>query len=339
MAKKPVLPPLAFGQDVAVTQEDAQQFGDVIERAFPGLNAYEPLADKGQFRSRTAAVSMPQSKIVAAAISPTVVDRRNNQQLTFMLPYVTEGPSFCQVGSTRIQWGGRTGVFLPVTDERVLGDGTFRSHIMWHVDAQRLRLTAQAMLGSDDPVDLRLDDARALPETFGGVRSDAAIHAMLPLINLYSRHPDVLARLGLEELLYRQTVMLLRPDLLAHLETAHGQHTPVAARAHRAVGQLCEHLQGRLTERFTLTDMERFTGLSARALQYAFMQRFGCSPMQWLRGARLDHARRLVRDASGNLSITQLALEMGFSKPSEFSRQYRLRFGELPTDTRRTTAR
>jgi transcriptional regulator GlxA family with amidase domain len=43
-----------------------------------------------------------------------------------------------------------------------------------------------------------------------------------------------------------------------------------------------------------------------------------------------------MRSGDGNLSITQLALELGFSKPSEFSRQYQLRFGELPSQTRRS---
>lgn len=335
VSRKPALPPLPFGQEFAITHDDAQQFGDVIERAFPGLNAYEPLARERRFISRTASVLLPQAKIVAAAISPTTVDRRNNQLLTLMLPFVTDGPSTCQVGTAKLEWGGRKGVFLPVTDERVLGQGGLRSHLMWHLDAQRLQSTAQSMVGSNDAVDLRLSDARVLPEDVGGVRADAVFQALMPLINTYSQHPDVLDKLGLEEVLYRQTVMLLRPDLVQRLHAPVTRHAIGATRAHRAVGELCDYLRAHLTERTSLSDMERFTGLSARALQYAFMQRFGCSPLQWLRGARLDRARQLMRGADGGLSVTQLALGLGFSKPSEFSRQYRLRFGELPSQTRR----
>jgi len=79
--------------------------------------------------------------------------------------------------------------------------------------------------------------------------------------------------------------------------------------------------------------MEMASGLSARALQYAFKARFGCSPMAWQRRERMLKARQLLLANAHSQSITNLAYDMGFSSASAFSTLYKLHFDETPSET------
>lgn len=333
MPKKTALPPLAFGNDIAIVHESAQHFSDLIERVFPGLNAYDPLNGRDGFRSKSAVLSLPHSKVVATAISPTYVDRNSNPLLTFMLPFATDAESLCSVDGRRMNWGRGSGMFLPQTDARVIGDGGFRSHIMWQLEKDRLQATALAMLGGQQ-VDLDLDQARVLPNEISGVRTDATMHAVIPLLELHRKQPEMLANLGVEELIYRQSVMLLRPDLFIHPSAAPSQAEGSPHRSARLLGQLCEYILAHLSEPLTLTDLERISGLSARSLQLAFAAVHGCSPMAWIKEQRLQRVRAELLRKSDD-PVEAIALAAGFQTMPSFFLAYKRRFGETPGATKR----
>jgi transcriptional regulator GlxA family with amidase domain len=73
--------------------------------------------------------------------------------------------------------------------------------------------------------------------------------------------------------------------------------------------------------------------MSKRSLHYAFQDRFGVTPMQWVRQERLTLARSQLAIATRGTSITALALSCGFTKPARFASYYSLQFGELPSVT------
>lgn len=75
------------------------------------------------------------------------------------------------------------------------------------------------------------------------------------------------------------------------------------------------------------------TGLTGRALNYAFNSRFGCSPQEWQRNYLLDEARRRLLETSQTQSVKSIAFELGFASSSSLASFYRKRFGELPSDT------
>jgi len=79
---------------------------------------------------------------------------------------------------------------------------------------------------------------------------------------------------------------------------------------------------------------ERTSGMSAPTLQYAFQQRFGCTPMAWVRRERLSIAHGLLCNPDCNITVTKAALGAGFASQSLFARAYRGQFGELPSATR-----
>ena len=107
------------------------------------------------------------------------------------------------------------------------------------------------------------------------------------------------------------------------------------AYSERILDELCGYLKAHLDQPIGLTEMERFSGFSRRSLQYAFLKRFQCSPLAWLRTERLALARKILLSAEAGLSVTQVALACGFPQLSRFSERYKKCYKELPSETRR----
>lgn len=94
---------------------------------------------------------------------------------------------------------------------------------------------------------------------------------------------------------------------------------------------------GRAPDRgYTVADLARLSGMSARSLQYAFQRKYELSPMQYLRQVRLDRAHDDL--AQGSNTVAEAASYWGFTNPGRFARAYRDRFGESPATTRGNAA-
>ena len=88
-----------------------------------------------------------------------------------------------------------------------------------------------------------------------------------------------------------------------------------------------------------LDDLELASGLKARVLQLAFLRHLGRTPRQWILDRRLDAARDRLADPQSDRTVTSVALECGFTRPSSFTKAYKARFGELPRATVRRRRR
>ena len=94
---------------------------------------------------------------------------------------------------------------------------------------------------------------------------------------------------------------------------------------------LLAHLQ----EPISLSDIEQRSSYSRRSLQYAFKERFGCGPMQWLRQQRLAKARALLEQAAGHGGLRDVAMACGYLSQASFSRDFLARYGERPSRVQR----
>jgi AraC family transcriptional regulator len=65
----------------------------------------------------------------------------------------------------------------------------------------------------------------------------------------------------------------------------------------------------------------------------AFRKTTGRTPHQWLLNLRLARARRLLAETS--LSVTDVALTVGYQTPSAFTHAFRSCFGLTPRELRR----
>ena len=74
-------------------------------------------------------------------------------------------------------------------------------------------------------------------------------------------------------------------------------------------------------------------GCSRSVLFAAFRAKLDCTPMEFLTELRLFEAWRRFRNAEPTDTVGSIALASGFTHLGRFSRSYRRRFGELPSET------
>ena len=76
----------------------------------------------------------------------------------------------------------------------------------------------------------------------------------------------------------------------------------------------------------------RAAGVSWRTLDYAFRERLGVTPKQYLNAIRLNAVRRELRSAGPEVKISDVANRWGFWHMGQFAADYRKHFGELPSE-------
>ena len=72
---------------------------------------------------------------------------------------------------------------------------------------------------------------------------------------------------------------------------------------------------------------------TSRSLQYGFRKYFGCRPFEWLRNERLILAKTKLTNSNDSMNITTLVYDLGFPSASLFSKYYKEKFGEKPSET------
>jgi transcriptional regulator GlxA family with amidase domain len=85
-----------------------------------------------------------------------------------------------------------------------------------------------------------------------------------------------------------------------------------------------------------IADLCAAAAVSQRTLRNAFHVVHGTSPYRYLRGFRMREARNalLSPDCAG-LTVTQVATRFGFFELGRFAVEYRMTFGESPSETLR----
>lgn len=93
------------------------------------------------------------------------------------------------------------------------------------------------------------------------------------------------------------------------------------------------YIESNLQEDLKLSDIAAAVAVSPRILQKAFAQHCGCSPMQFFKRIRLQHAREELCNAKRGTKVTDVMLRYGFNQGGKFAKSYREMFGELPSET------
>jgi AraC-like DNA-binding protein len=132
--------------------------------------------------------------------------------------------------------------------------------------------------------------------------------------------------LRLDDLIRRLIVLLLVPDLLDAPPAPELEEEPFVH------AELVDWLLAHLDQPISLSEIEQRSRYSRRSLQYAFRERFGCGPMQWLRQQRLARAHAMLELRQAR-SIAAVAQACGYLSQGSFSRDYRLRYGVPPSRT------
>jgi AraC family transcriptional regulator len=89
----------------------------------------------------------------------------------------------------------------------------------------------------------------------------------------------------------------------------------------------------RLGNDISLSELAGISGLSVGHFAIAFKQSMGISPHGWLRRQRIDTAKALLR--SRDLSLSSIAVSVGFAGQSAFGVAFRKETGMTPTAWRK----
>jgi len=89
-------------------------------------------------------------------------------------------------------------------------------------------------------------------------------------------------------------------------------------------------------EHLSVWQLSNIVGISERTLRSAFEEYFGIGPVRYLKIRILREARKSLRSADpSTTSVTDVAVGLGIWEFGRFSRDYKMLFGESPSETLR----
>lgn len=150
-------------------------------------------------------------------------------------------------------------------------------------------------------------------------------------------------RLGPSRRLSQMAIADWREVLLDHLLNGqrHGLSDAIktfsgqAERLPRALSAARDYLADNADTPLDLAQLACASGIGIRALQLGFRRHFGTSISEMLLDMRLASLHARLAQASPDVSITDIAFDLGFTHLSRMAGAYREKFGETPSATLR----
>jgi transcriptional regulator GlxA family with amidase domain len=101
----------------------------------------------------------------------------------------------------------------------------------------------------------------------------------------------------------------------------------------RDMRRAIDYIEANLGTSFKTADIVKATGIAGRTLFKHFKDFKGISPMRYAQNARFQEVRQSLSQAEPEDSVTDIAMRWGFTHMGRFSIEYRLRYGESPSQT------
>ena len=149
------------------------------------------------------------------------------------------------------------------------------------------------------------------------------------LVGALARRCETSYRRG-DPLGLRQALLCLEQILGMIREDATG---PAPGRIDTALDEITQVIRRDPSRRWTVTELADRVALSRSQFTRRFLTHTGLSPTRYLINARIDRARQLLTET--NMSVTQVAVTLGYTDVAYFSRQYRRHTGRTPGHARR----
>jgi len=103
--------------------------------------------------------------------------------------------------------------------------------------------------------------------------------------------------------------------------------------APRDVKRAIDYMHANLGAPLTINAIADTAGVAGQTLFKHFRDSYGISPMRYVRNLRFEKARQELLKAKAGARITEIASHCGFGHLGRFAVEYRLRFGESPSET------
>ncbi len=117
-------------------------------------------------------------------------------------------------------------------------------------------------------------------------------------------------------------------ETLGHIEAALTRRRRLGVEVQQIVRKAMAYIHEHYAEPISLNDIATHVGFSEQHLSRCFRKEIGITPVDYLRRYRIRQAKALLE--AGDKSITEVALEVGFSGSSYFARVFRAEVGMSP---------
>jgi AraC-like DNA-binding protein len=91
------------------------------------------------------------------------------------------------------------------------------------------------------------------------------------------------------------------------------------------------HIEANWSKPVTIEELIEVSGTSARSLFRTFKENRGCTPLEFARRLRLQHARRMLEHPDARTTVSEVAFACGFGDLGRFAKEFQRSFGELPS--------
>jgi len=308
---------------------DAEAFYASLARVAPvrQLRIHTPLQHFDQWAGvlevgSAALLSISSSNVSFAVEAPTDVH--------LVAAFAGQRRIGCAFGDATCTAGGMA--MVPIDDRTVAG--SFSGAVV-ALRPARISQVAAAMAGrTAAPHTEEARFARFAPLSCPDGPQARMVHALLHAIDPAAGvNPRLPAQLGYDDSLHRLVATLLQPALV-HQEPADLQRWRERD-GRRAFDALLDYIGANLDQPLRLSDLEARSHYSSRALQYAFRERLGCTPKQWIRQQRLERALEQLQHSERDTPIRAIAWACGYRHLGLFSADFKRRFGCSPSQLRR----
>ncbi len=122
-------------------------------------------------------------------------------------------------------------------------------------------------------------------------------------------------------------------ETLAHIEKILTRDRQLGSEAQRTVRKVMAYIHQHYHEALSRSDLASYAGVSERHLDRCFQQNMGITPVNYLNRYRVRQAKALLSQTDDTL--TEIALNVGFSSSSQFSRVFKREMGTSPSTYRK----
>lgn len=129
----------------------------------------------------------------------------------------------------------------------------------------------------------------------------------------------VLAPMRVREIMYRLMYVEQVPRML---------HAAAMERQSDPVRQVMQYISDHIDDPLTVADMAHHAMMSPSALTARFVEATGVGPYQFAKRMRLDRARALL--VEGELTVSEVVREVGYTSLSYFINEFKRQFGTTP---------
>jgi YesN/AraC family two-component response regulator len=126
-------------------------------------------------------------------------------------------------------------------------------------------------------------------------------------------------------------------EILRHIEAALRRHHKLSSAMQLLVRRAVAFIHAHYTESLMRDQIAAHISISADHLTACFRQEMGVTPIAYLNRYRISRARVLLEESSR--SITEVALDVGFTDLANFSHAFRREVGTTPNAYRRAKQR